>query len=307
MVVSLALIMVLSAVAFADGIGAFSVFKNGIGAQALAMGGAFVAVCDDAMVTEWKLVGLVQVNLSGTFKSIYCLDTQTNSVNLGVGLDWDKSFIDGQFVGTDGRINQYFTCVENGFIGTLATNVLIDLSGAEIDCSNFDSVVYIDLTDSSCVGTAVLTCVDTFDFVSLQTSFYSDTSSSFFTFVDTQLWSMWESGDSANNVGLFVFHNLTGGAGYDSVELICYIIAVDLDFTFVTAFGKDLDLAASSTLTNLSVLDPVVSVDTNRKGSLNSLAQTVGRFVLILPNFENIDEPFGIGRLHAIFNGSFGS
>jgi len=60
--VSLVLLMVLSVVAFADGIGAFSAFKNGIGARALAMGGAFVAVCDDATAMVWNPAGLAQLD-----------------------------------------------------------------------------------------------------------------------------------------------------------------------------------------------------------------------------------------------------
>ena len=58
MVVSAALLLVLSAVVLADGIGAFSAFKNGIGARALAMGGAFVAVADDATAVCWNPAGL---------------------------------------------------------------------------------------------------------------------------------------------------------------------------------------------------------------------------------------------------------
>ena len=62
MIVSLALILVLSAVAMADGIGAFSAFKNGVGARALAMGGAFVAVADDATAACWNPAGLALLN-----------------------------------------------------------------------------------------------------------------------------------------------------------------------------------------------------------------------------------------------------
>jgi len=58
MIVGLALILVLSAVAMADGIGAFSAFKNGVGARALAMGGAFVAVANDATAACWNPAGL---------------------------------------------------------------------------------------------------------------------------------------------------------------------------------------------------------------------------------------------------------
>ena len=58
MIVSLALIMVLSALAVADGMGAFSAFKSGIGARALAMGSAFVAVAEGATAGFWNPAAL---------------------------------------------------------------------------------------------------------------------------------------------------------------------------------------------------------------------------------------------------------
>ena len=76
MIVSLALILVLSAVAMADGIGAFSAFKNGVGARALAMGGAFVAVANDATAACWNPAGLATLNdtrLAGMSTDLYGL------------------------------------------------------------------------------------------------------------------------------------------------------------------------------------------------------------------------------------------
>ncbi len=143
MVVSLALIMVLSAVALADGIGAFSAFKNGIGARALAMGGAFVAVANDATAMLWNPAGLAQLEdtrLSGMSTDLYGLGLThqfigavTTFANLGIGLGWERASIDGQIVDEDGVLGGTFTWVEQAIIGSLATNVLdVAMAGANV-------------------------------------------------------------------------------------------------------------------------------------------------------------------------------
>ena len=143
MVVSLALVMVLSAVALADGIGAFSAFKNGIGARALAMGGAFVAVANDATAMLWNPAGLAQLEdtrLSGMSTDLYGLGIThqfigavTTFANLGIGLGWERASIDGQIVDEDGVLGGTFTWVEQAIIGSLATSVLdVAMAGANV-------------------------------------------------------------------------------------------------------------------------------------------------------------------------------
>jgi len=143
MVVSLALVMVLSAVAFADGIGAFSAFKNGVGARALAMGGAFVAVADDATAMLWNPAGLAQLEdtrLAGMSTDLYGLGIThqfigavTTFANLGVGLGWERASIDGQIVDGGGELGGTFTWVEQAIVGSLATNVLdVAMAGANV-------------------------------------------------------------------------------------------------------------------------------------------------------------------------------
>jgi hypothetical protein len=143
MVVSLALLMVLSVVVFADGIGAFSAFKNGIGARALAMGGAFVAVCDDATAMVWNPAGLAQLDdtrIAGMSTDLYGLGithqfvgATTSFANLGIGLGWERSSIDGQSVEAGGTLGESFTWVENAIIGSLATNVMdVAMVGANV-------------------------------------------------------------------------------------------------------------------------------------------------------------------------------
>jgi hypothetical protein len=143
MVVSLALLMVLSVVVFADGIGAFSAFKNGIGARALAMGGAFVAVCDDATAMVWNPAGLAQLDdtrIAGMSTDLYGLGithqfvgATTSFANLGIGLGWERSSIDGQSVEAGGGLGESFTWVENAIIGSLATNVMdVAMVGANV-------------------------------------------------------------------------------------------------------------------------------------------------------------------------------
>jgi hypothetical protein len=143
MVASLALVMVLSAVAFADGIGAFSAFKNGIGARALAMGGAFVAVADDATAMLWNPAGLAQLEdtrLAGMSTDLYGLGIThqfigavTTFANLGIGLGWERASIDGQIIEEGGVQGGAFTWVEQAIVGSLATNVLdVAMAGANV-------------------------------------------------------------------------------------------------------------------------------------------------------------------------------
>ena len=149
-VLSLALLMVLSVAAFADGIGAFSAFKNGIGARALAMGGAFVAVCDDATAMVWNPAGLAQLDdtrLAGMSTDLYGLGithqfvgATTSFANLGIGLGWERASIDGQSVEAGGGLGGSFTWVENAIIGSLATNVMdVAMVGANVKYYMADS------------------------------------------------------------------------------------------------------------------------------------------------------------------------
>jgi len=149
MVVSLALLLVLSAVAFADGIGAFSAFKSGIGARALAMGGAFVAVADDATASLWNPAGLALLDdtrLAGMSTDLYGLGIThqfvgavTTFANLGIGLGWERASIAGQMI-DEGELGSTFTWVEQAIIGSLATNVMdIAMVGANVKYYMADS------------------------------------------------------------------------------------------------------------------------------------------------------------------------
>ena len=142
-VASVALILVLSAVALADGIGAFSAFKNGIGARALAMGGAFVAVANDATAMLWNPAGLAQLDdtrLSGMSTDLFGLGIThqfigavTTFANLGIGLGWERASIDGQIIDEGGELGGAFTWVEQAIVGSLATNVLdVAMAGANV-------------------------------------------------------------------------------------------------------------------------------------------------------------------------------
>jgi len=149
-VASMALLLVLSAVAMADGIGAFSAFKNGIGARALAMGGAFVAVADDATATCWNPAGLAQLDdtrLAGMSTDLYGLGithqyvgATTSFANLGIGLGWERASIGGQVVDGSGGLGASFTWTEQAIIGSLATNVMdIGMAGANVKYYMADS------------------------------------------------------------------------------------------------------------------------------------------------------------------------
>jgi hypothetical protein len=142
-IASMALLLVLSAVAMADGIGAFSAFKNGIGARALAMGGAFVAVANDATAVCWNPAGLAQLGdtrLAGMSTDLYGLGIThqyvgavTSFANLGIGLGWERASIGGQVVDGSGGLGASFTWTEQAIIGSLATNVMdIAMVGANV-------------------------------------------------------------------------------------------------------------------------------------------------------------------------------
>jgi hypothetical protein len=139
----MALLLVLSVVAVADGIGAFSAFKNGIGARALAMGGAFVAVADDATAVCWNPAGLAQLGdtrLTGMSTDLYGLGVThqyvgavTSFANLGIGLGWERAAIDGQVVDGASGLGNSFTWTEQAIIGSLAANVMdIAMAGANV-------------------------------------------------------------------------------------------------------------------------------------------------------------------------------
>jgi len=149
-VLLLGMVFVLSAVALADGIGAFSAFKNGIGARALAMGGAFVAVADDATAVCWNPAGLAQLadtRLAGMSTDLYGLGIThqyvgavTSFANLGIGLGWERAAIDGQVVDGTGGLGASFTWTEQAIVGSLATNVMdIAMAGANVKYYMADS------------------------------------------------------------------------------------------------------------------------------------------------------------------------
>jgi len=146
----LALLMIISAVVLGDGLGAFSAFKNGIGSRALAMGGAFVAVCNDATAMVWNPAGLAQLDdtrVAGMSTDLYGLGithqfvgATTSFANLGIGLGWERASIAGQVVEAGGELGGAFTWVENAIIGSLATNVLdVAMAGANVKYYMADS------------------------------------------------------------------------------------------------------------------------------------------------------------------------
>jgi len=145
----MALLLVLSAIAVADGSGAFSAFKSGIGARALAMGGAFVAVANDATASLWNPAGLALLDdtrLAGMSTDLYGLGIThqyvgavTTFANLGIGLGWERASIAGQLI-DGGELGAAFTWVEQALIGSLATNVMdIAMVGANVKYYMADS------------------------------------------------------------------------------------------------------------------------------------------------------------------------
>ena len=133
-VVCVGLVLIVAAAATADGVGAFSAFETGVGARALAMGGAFVGVADDAMGVAWNPAGLGGLNdtrLSGMSTNLYGLPTDlthqyvgvtTSVFGIGVGLAWERFAVGGAFDVT-----------EQAIIGSVGANVLdYGLVGANV-------------------------------------------------------------------------------------------------------------------------------------------------------------------------------
>jgi len=173
---TLALLMVISAIALADGVGAFSAFKSGIGARALAMGGAFVAVADDATAMLWNPAGLAQLNdtrIGGMSTDLFGMGIThqfvgavTTFANFGIGLGWERASVAGQVVDEDGIAGDMFTWNEQAILGTLATNIMdIGLAGANVkyymaddglgdtaDGFGFDLGLLVNLGDMFAVG-----------------------------------------------------------------------------------------------------------------------------------------------------------
>ncbi|RLB76924.1 MAG: hypothetical protein DRH24_17090 [Deltaproteobacteria bacterium] len=149
-VLSLALIMVISALALADGVGAFSAFKSGIGARALAMGGAFVAVADDSTAACWNPAGLSQVkdtriggmstDLFGAGASHQFVNAVTEFSGFGIGLGYERAAVPGTQVDESGNAGDSFTWSESLFLGSVSVDIEgIGLVGANVKYYMADS------------------------------------------------------------------------------------------------------------------------------------------------------------------------
>jgi hypothetical protein len=142
--------MVISAMALADGVGAFSAFKSGIGARALAMGGAFVAVADDSTAVKWNPAGLallddtriggMSTDLFGMGITHQYVGATSTFANFGIGLGWERASIAGGGVDGEGNPTGSFNWSESAVIGTFATNIMdIGLAGANVKYYMADS------------------------------------------------------------------------------------------------------------------------------------------------------------------------
>jgi len=149
-VLSLALIVVISALAFADGVGAFSAFKSGIGARALAMGGAFVAVADDSTAACWNPAGLAQVKdtrIGGMSTDLFGLGYTHQFVNaitefsgFGIGLSYERAAVPGTQLDESGETVGEFTWSESLFLGSVSMDIEgIGLVGANVKYYMADS------------------------------------------------------------------------------------------------------------------------------------------------------------------------
>ena len=132
-VLSLAILMVISAMAVAEGVGAFSAFNSGIGARALAMGGAFVAVANDATTAYWNPAGLATLNdttLDGMSTDLFGLGVThqfvgatTSIAGIGLGVAWERASVLGTGASDTGDSTGNFTWNESAIVGSVAANL----------------------------------------------------------------------------------------------------------------------------------------------------------------------------------------
>jgi len=117
-----------SGLALAEDNHAFTTFRSGVGARALAMGGAYTALADDATAGYWNpagLTGIERFNLSSMISANMSYDRQYNYVALGYNFGragWGAfSWVNGginDIAKTDGGFNQSgtFNADEHGFL-----------------------------------------------------------------------------------------------------------------------------------------------------------------------------------------------
>jgi hypothetical protein len=154
----LAFLVGASGQALADSNHAFPVFRTGVGARALGMGGAYVAVANDASAGYWNpagLTGIENFNLTSMLSADMAYDRQHNYVALGYnfgtagwgGLSWvDMGVNDLEGYAPDGTRLSDFNADDHGFLFSYA-NAMNDLMvGASV------KVAYQKIGDFSKTG-----------------------------------------------------------------------------------------------------------------------------------------------------------
>jgi hypothetical protein len=116
-----------SGLALAEDNHAFTTFRMGVGARALAMGGAYTAVADDATAGYWNpagLTGIERFNLSSMISANVSYDRQYNYVAMGYNFGtagWGAfSWLNGGIKDIDGYVNDVpsgqFNADQHGFL-----------------------------------------------------------------------------------------------------------------------------------------------------------------------------------------------
>ena len=124
--------LTLGAVGFSDGVDAGSFVRDGIGARAFGMGGAFVSIADGVFTTVWNPAGLARldgINVGGMYtdkfgQGIYfqSLGATARISDFGVGLTMVRSSIeDIPFYGEEGE--GFFSETQTLFIGSVGCDL----------------------------------------------------------------------------------------------------------------------------------------------------------------------------------------
>lgn len=119
------LVLVVPSMVLAEGVGAEAVFQNGMGARALGMGSAFVAIADDSSAAYWNPAGLAKLKAIYLFGGFFPgglfeqIGYQFFSASGAIG-----PIVAGGALVKSSIITETFSDFDSMFLGTVAVDVM---------------------------------------------------------------------------------------------------------------------------------------------------------------------------------------
>jgi len=145
MVAGVVLCASLAAVGVDDGVDAGSFVRDGIGARAYGMGGAFVSLADDLSTTVWNPAGLAQmegVSVGGMYTDKFGVGIDFQSLgatarvsDFGIGATMVRSSVEVPVTDEGGGDSGFFSWVDTLLVGSVAYDLgasLLDLSDGAV-------------------------------------------------------------------------------------------------------------------------------------------------------------------------------